>query len=42
MHWSFPDPSALAGTHGEKMAGVRKIRDEIRARIRAWCEEACP
>lgn len=41
LHWSFPDPSALTGTLDEKMAGVRKIRDEIRARIEAWCKEVC-
>ena len=41
LHWSFPDPSALTGTHEEKMLGVRKIRDEIRAKIEAWCEENC-
>lgn len=41
-HWSFPDPSALTGTHAEKMEGVRRIRDEIRARIEQWCEEVCP
>jgi arsenate reductase len=37
LHWSFPDPSALTGTHEEKMAGVRQIRDEIRSKIEAWC-----
>ena len=42
LHWSFPDPSALTGTDEEKMAGVRKIRDAIRARIETWCEEVCP
>jgi len=42
MHWSFPDPSALTGTDEEKMADVRKIRDEIRAKIEEWCEEVCP
>ncbi|MEN3369125.1 MAG: hypothetical protein V7609_1268 [Verrucomicrobiota bacterium] len=41
LHWGFPDPSALTGTHDEKMAGVRKIRDAIRAKIEAWCEENC-
>ena len=39
LHWSFPDPSALTGTHEEKMLGVRKIRDEIRAKIEAWCDQ---
>jgi arsenate reductase (thioredoxin) len=42
LHWSFPDPSALTGTDEEKMAGVRKIRDEIRAKIEVWCGEVCP
>ena len=41
LHWSFPDPSALTGTQAEKMEGVRRIRDEIRARIEQWCEEVC-
>lgn len=41
LHWGFPDPSALTGTREEKMAGVRRIRDEIRARIEAWCDEVC-
>lgn len=42
LHWGFPDPSALTGSHEEKMAEVRKIRDEIRARVEQWCEEVCP
>lgn len=41
LHWSFRDPSALTGTHDEKMAGVREIRDEIREKIEAWCKEVC-
>ncbi len=39
LHWGFPDPSVLTGTHEEKLADVRKIRDEIRARIEQWCAE---
>lgn len=39
MHWSFPDPSALTGTHTEKMAGVRTIRDAVRTKIEQWCRE---
>jgi arsenate reductase len=42
LHWSFRDPSALTGTHEEKMEGVREIRDEIRDKIQAWCEEVRP
>jgi arsenate reductase len=39
LHWSFPDPSALVGSHETKLVEVRKIRDEIRDKVRAWCEE---
>ena len=42
LHWSFPDPSALTGGHDEKLAEVRKIRDEIRVKVEKWCEEVCP
>jgi arsenate reductase len=42
LHWSFPDPSTLVGLREEKLAEVRKIRDEIRARIESWCREVCP
>ena len=41
LHWSFPDPSALVGQREQKLAEVRKIRDEIRARIESWCKEVC-
>jgi len=41
VHWSFPDPSTLIGTHAEKLAAVREIRDAIRARIEEWCDEVC-
>jgi arsenate reductase len=41
LHWSFPDPSALSGTHQKRLAGTRKIRDEICARVEMWCDEVC-
>ena len=41
LHWSFADPAALSGTHEERLAGIRKIRDRIRARIEMWCDEMC-
>ena len=41
LHWSFPDPSALSGTHVERLASTRKIRDQIRERIEMWCDEMC-
>jgi arsenate reductase len=42
LHWSFADPSAVTGTHDEKLARVRQIRNEIRATIENWCAEVCP
>lgn len=41
LHWSFPDPSAIQGTHEQKLERTREIRDMIKARIEAWCEEVC-
>ena len=41
-HWPFPDPSKLSGTEEAKLRETRKIRDVIRAKIEAWCEEMCP
>jgi arsenate reductase len=39
LHWAFPDPAAVTGTDAERLAKVRVIRDQIRARIEAWCAE---
>jgi len=41
LHWSFPDPSALTGTHEQKLKRVREIRDLIEAKIKSWCAEVC-
>ncbi len=42
LHWSFPDPSAITGSHDEKLVQVRAIRDEIRAKVEEWCKQVCP
>jgi arsenate reductase len=42
LHWSFPDPSAFQGSHKDKLAGTRIVRDIIKAKVDAWCEEVCP
>jgi len=39
LHWNFPDPSALEGTHEEKLDATRKICNAIKARIEAWLKE---
>jgi arsenate reductase len=36
LHWSFPDPACLTGTQEEKLAAVRKIRDDIKKKISEW------
>jgi arsenate reductase (thioredoxin) len=33
LHWSIDDPAAATGTHEEKMAVFRRIREEIVAHI---------
>ncbi|MDD8013930.1 MAG: arsenate reductase ArsC [Acidobacteriota bacterium] len=35
-HWSFPDPAAFAGSEEEKLEQVRRLRDLIAAKVRAW------
>jgi arsenate reductase len=42
LHWGFPDPSAVTGSHEYKLARTREIRDTIKARIEKWCVEVCP
>jgi len=42
LHWSFEDPAEAAGTHDEKLAVFRRIRDQIIARIDAELGEESP
>ena len=41
LHWGFPDPSAFQGTHEERLAKTRSVRDAIKQKIEVWCEEVC-
>ncbi len=41
LHWGFPDPSSFTGTHKEKLAKTREVRDTIKQQIEKWCEEVC-
>ncbi len=36
MHVPFPDPAKVAGSHEEKLAQVREIRDKIKAMIQGF------
>lgn len=38
IHWSFKDPAALTGSHEEKRAETKKIRDEIKAKVEAFID----
>ena len=38
VHWSFEDPAAAAGGDEERLAVFRRVRDEIRGRLREWAE----
>lgn len=42
LHWGFPDPSGFSGSHEEKLAKTREVRDTIKQKIEAWCAEVCP
>lgn len=37
LHWSFPDPSSLTGTHTEKLEQTIEIRKAIEDQIMEWC-----
>jgi arsenate reductase len=41
LQWSFPDPSAIQGTHDEKLAKTREVRDTIKHQVKQWCEKVC-
>jgi arsenate reductase len=41
LHWSFADPAATKGTWDERLEQTRNIRDDIRAKVNAWCSEVC-
>lgn len=33
VHWPLPDPAAATGSHEERLASFRAVRDEIRRRL---------
>ena len=38
LHWSFDDPAVATGTVDERLPVFRRVRDEIRARVRDFIE----
>jgi arsenate reductase len=39
LHWSLEDPAATHGSEEERLAAFRRIRDELRDRIRSFLSE---
>ena len=39
LHWPFPDPSKAQGSMEEKLAYIRPIRDQIRAKAEKFCRD---
>ena len=39
INWSFTDPSSLTGTHEEKLAVTRKVRDQIKEAVQNFIAE---
>ncbi|MBN1838286.1 MAG: arsenate reductase ArsC [Spirochaetales bacterium] len=42
LHWPFDDPSQVSGTHEQKLAKVRQIRDQIKAKVLEFVREHSP
>jgi arsenate reductase len=42
LHWSFADPSRASGTHEERLAVFRRVREEIETRLSEWLRAAGP
>lgn len=40
IHWSFEDPAAAIGNEIERLEVFRRVRDEIRERLRPFAAEA--
>ncbi|HVG33374.1 MAG TPA: arsenate reductase ArsC [Pyrinomonadaceae bacterium] len=40
IHWSFDDPAAAEGDKEMRLAEFRRVRDEIRARLKAFISSA--
>jgi arsenate reductase len=38
VHWSFDDPASATGNDEQKMRVFRRVRDEIRHRVRRFVE----
>lgn len=41
LSWPFPDPSRFQGSEAARLEQTRLVRDAIKTKIEAWCEEVC-
>jgi len=41
LHWLFDDPSKFTGTHEQRLEKMRRVLNQIRAKIDSFCEEHC-
>ncbi len=39
VHWSFPDPAVFTGSHEEKLAKTREVRDNMKLIIDEWAKQ---
>ncbi len=39
LQWPFENPASLTGTHEEKLAKTRKIRDQIKGKVEELIDE---
>lgn len=42
FHWSLPDPTAVRGTPEELKTSFRRVRDEIRQKVREFASQKLP
>jgi arsenate reductase len=38
IHWSIEDPAAVQGSEVERLTAFRRVRDELRARLKAFAQ----
>jgi arsenate reductase len=42
IHWSFPDPAAVEGSHEEKLRAFRVVRDGLKQRLQQLMDSRHP
>ena len=40
IHWSFPDPAAVAGTDAQRLTAFRQVRDALAERLRDFIDHS--